>query len=300
MKTTPLSQPFRLLIVALAVIVLSAGAVSAGPAQIVIVNINAAGVGFNDPTPAAPVGGNTGTTLGEQRLIAFQHAADIWGARLDSDVPIRIRAQFVALGPGVLGSAGPISVARDFANAPLPGTWYHIALANKLAGVDLIPANDDIVANFSTNFNFYLGLDNNHGPQNDLVTVLLHEFAHGLGFSQLANLTTGALFAGFPDHYNSKLFDTTLNLYWPQMTNAQRLASATRFGRVVWDGAHVTAGVPNVLSFGSPTVQRQHPRKHRWHLPVRNRGVRAGDWQSQRDGQRRGSGGCRRHRRHVD
>ena len=137
---------------------LTGGNAFAGPAQIVIVNINAPGVGFNDPTPAAPVGGNTGTTLGQQRLNAFQHAAGIWSARLDSNVPIRIRAQFTPLGPGVLGSAGPVSVVRDFPNAPLAATWYHVALANKLAGVDLLPANDDINANFSTNFNFYLGL----------------------------------------------------------------------------------------------------------------------------------------------
>jgi len=258
MNTTP-RPAVRLLVFALLVVALSAGVVSAGPAQLVIVNINAPGVGFNDPTPAAPVGGNTGTTLGEQRLIAFQYAASIWSARLDSSVPIRIRAQFTPLGAGVLGSAGPVQVFRDFPNAPLAGTWYHVALANKLAGVDLLPANDDINANFSTNFNFYLGLDNNHGPQNDLVTVLLHEFAHGLGFSQVASLTTGALLLGFPDHYNTKLLDTALGLHWPQMTNAQRVASATRFGRVVWDGAGVTAGVPSVLAFGSPTVQVNTP-----------------------------------------
>ena len=41
-------------------------------ATIVIINGNAAGVGFNDPTAAAPVGGNAGTTLGQQRLIAFR------------------------------------------------------------------------------------------------------------------------------------------------------------------------------------------------------------------------------------
>jgi hypothetical protein len=254
MTSTRLSSSIRTFALALAGIVLVAAAASAGPAQFVIVNLNAPGVGFNDPTPATPVGGNTGTTLGEQRLIAFEHAAKIWSARLNSDVPIRIRAQFTALPAGVLGSAGPVSVIRDFPNAPLPGTWYHVALANALAGVDLLPANDDINANFSTNFNFYLGLDNHHGPLNDLVTVLLHEFAHGLGFSQFSSLTTGALLAGFPDHYNSRLFDTAVGLYWPQMTNAERVASATRFGRVVWDGPNVTAGVPAVLSLGSPNV----------------------------------------------
>ncbi len=255
MRTTKLT----LIAFAIAIVALSAQTSFAGPAQIVIVNINAPGVGFNDPTPAAPVGGNPGTTLGQQRLFAFQRAAEIWAARLDSNVPIRIRAQFTPLGAGVLGSAGPISVVRDFANAPLPGTWYHVALANKLAGVDLNVANDDINANFSTNFNFYLGLDNNHGTQPDLVTVLLHEFAHGLGFSQLANLNNGALFNGLPDHYNTHLFDLTLGLFWPQMTNAQRAASATRFGRVVWDGSFVTAGVPSVLLLGSPEVRVVNP-----------------------------------------
>ncbi|MEJ7713281.1 MAG: hypothetical protein WKF84_26400 [Pyrinomonadaceae bacterium] len=66
-------------------------------AQITIVNFNAPGVGFNDPTPAAPVGGNPGTTVGQQRLIAFQFAADIWGATLDSTVEIRIQATFEPL-----------------------------------------------------------------------------------------------------------------------------------------------------------------------------------------------------------
>jgi len=92
-----------------------------------------------------------------------------------------------------------------------------------------------------------------------LVAVLLHEFAHGLGFSQNANLTSGALLAGFPDAYNTKLLDLNTGLHWNVMTNAQRAASATSFGRVVWDGAFVTAGVPSVLLFGSPEVQLLNP-----------------------------------------
>ena len=259
MKTPSFFRMPSLLVLVALFLALSAAAAVAGPAQIFIVNINAPGVGFNDPTPAAPVGGNTGTTLGQQRLIAFQHAVDIWSQRLDSTVPIFINAQFTPLAPNVLGSAGPVSVLRDFPNAPRAGTWYHVALANKLAGFDLLPATNDINANFSSTFNFYLGLDGNHGTQNDLVVVLLHEFAHGLGFSQSASLTSGALLAGFPDAYNTNLFDTSNGLFWPQMTDAQRVASATRFGRVVWNGAFVTAGVPSVLSFGSPVVQVTSP-----------------------------------------
>jgi len=68
-----------------------------------------------------------------------------------------------------------------------------------------------------------------------------------------------ALFSGFPDQYNSKLFDQRLNLFWPQMTNAQRVASATRWGRTVWAGSFVTAGVPSVLSLGSLEVRVTTP-----------------------------------------
>src|SRR3954471_1353271 len=133
MNSFTVSNAVRVLSGVAAATLLLAGAASAGPAEIVIININAPGVGFNDPAPRAPVGGNTGTTLGQQRLIAFQHAASIWSATLDSTVPIRIRAQFTSLGVNVLGSAGPIVRFRDFQNAPLTGTWYHVALANKLA-----------------------------------------------------------------------------------------------------------------------------------------------------------------------
>ena len=36
-----------------------------------------AGVGFNDATPVAPVGGNPGTTLGQQRLNVYRFVADV-------------------------------------------------------------------------------------------------------------------------------------------------------------------------------------------------------------------------------
>src|SRR5215470_15404315 len=127
------------------------GSCWAGPARaatVTVINLDSAGEGFNDPTPAAPVGGNTGTTVGAQRLFVFQYAANIWGSLLSSPVTIRMGAHFdpqscTAIS-GVLGSAGPTTVHRDFPGAPFPGTWYHQALANRLAGSDLAPSSDDI------------------------------------------------------------------------------------------------------------------------------------------------------------
>jgi hypothetical protein len=67
-------------LIAAAVILSCPSPVSAG-AKLTIVNNDGPGEGFNDPTPVAPVGGNTGTTRGQQRLIAFQYAANLWGRR---------------------------------------------------------------------------------------------------------------------------------------------------------------------------------------------------------------------------
>ena len=243
----------------------AAGSQAFAAANIVIVNVNAAGVGFNDPTPAAPVGGNNGTTLGAQRLNAFQSAAQTWGATLTSSVTIVIQAQFTPLDcdatSAVLGSAGPTSVFRDFTNAPFASTWYHSALADKRAGVDLSPGQPDIAANFNSNLGntgclegvpFYLGLDNNHGDAIDLVTVLLHEFGHGLGFSTVTNGSTGRFLNNFPSAYDHFLFDNSRNALWTSLTTNQRKTSAVNARKLAWAGAQVTSAVPGVLQAGTP------------------------------------------------
>ena len=251
----------RLLALVTILTLLTAGRTFAAGVIITIININDPGVGFNDPTPVAPVGGNTGTTRGQQRLIAFQHAAGIWGQTLDSPVPVIVAARFVPLATNVLGSAGATSVVRDFGGvglypgAEFAGTWYGSALADKRAGSDLNVGFADVIANFSTNFNFYLGLDGNHGAQVDLVTVVLHELGHGLNFQTFVTGTTGANLLGFTDIYARHLVDGTTGLHWNEMSDAERQASAIRFGGLVWDGANVSAGVPSVLSFGSPEVE---------------------------------------------
>jgi hypothetical protein len=248
-----------------------------------IVNINAANVGFNDPAPVAPVGGNMGTTLGEQRLIAFQHAASIWAATLDSNVEIVVRARFSALTctatSAVLGSAGAITIFRNypangsFPGAELPDTWYNSSLANKRSGLDLAPgapntSADDLNANFNINLGqpnclagspFYLGLDANHGTGVDLVAVLLHEFAHGLGFQQFASVTSGVLQGGFPDVYNRKLLDLTTGKTWDQMINAERMASAINTRKLAFIGNRVTADVPTALNLGFPLLTVASP-----------------------------------------
>ncbi|MEO5722164.1 MAG: PA domain-containing protein [Chthoniobacterales bacterium] len=241
-------------------------------ATIAILNNDGPGEGFNDPTAATPVGGNPGTTLGAQRLNAFQRAVNIWGATLDSSVVIVIRAQFDPLTctatSAVLGSAGAVTIHRDFANAPFAGTQYSAALANKLAGSDLSAANPDINATFNSNLGqtgcftgtfFYLGYDNNHGNNVDLIAVLLHEFAHGLGFQTFTSNSTGAQNGGFPSIYDRFLMDDDSGKSWLQMTNAERQASAINSYKLSWTGPRVFADVPSVLAFGIPVVKVNSP-----------------------------------------
>src|SRR5262245_22814230 len=138
----------RFALVVAMLFVMTAG--SSFAATVIINNVDGAGEGFNDPTAAAPVGGNPGVTLGQQRLNAFTFAANLWAARLTSSVTIVVNAkmdpQTCTVSSAVLGSAGTTSVHANFAGAPVANTWYCQALANSKAGVDLNPGSPDISA----------------------------------------------------------------------------------------------------------------------------------------------------------
>ncbi|MGY1458587.1 MULTISPECIES: PA domain-containing protein [unclassified Luteimonas] len=234
---------------------------SADAANVVLVNMNAPNVGLNDPTPATPIGLNPGTTVGEQRQIAYQFAADLWGAVLESDVDIRVRAQFTALScsatSGVLGSAGALTVHGNFANAGVLDTFYGAALADSIAGTDLNPAGDDINSNFNANLGstgclegsgWYYGLDGNTpAGMINFIDVVMHEIGHGLNFQGFYNLASGAPFNGYPDIYSSFVFDNNSGLAWIDMTDAQRVAAATG-GALAWTGPSVSDQVPVALA----------------------------------------------------
>jgi cysteine-rich repeat protein len=219
-----------------------------------VINLDGPNEGFNDATPAAPVGGNSGTTLGSQRLKAFQFAADIWGSRLAGSVEIRVGAEFNPLPcdavSAILGSAGPNSIIRDFLNAPVAQTWFVQALANSLLGVDADPGEDDIGAEFNSRIgssnclagsDWYFGLDGNPPPEQlDFVTIVLHELGHGLGFLELMNLKTGAKFLGFDDAFMRFLENPEMGKLYPEMLDHER-AEASTAGNLQWAGVGVTS-----------------------------------------------------------
>ena len=223
-------------------------------ANISIVNGDGAGEGFNDPAGRSPVTGNPGVTLGAQRLNVFQAAAAVWGEALKSTVTIQVLSKFDPLfcdpGSAVLGSAGPTTAHRDFAGAPVASTFYVAATANSRTGGDLNPGVPDINATFNSTLDLggagclggtvwsYVIGGPPPGGTVDLMTTVLHELAHGLGFLSLHDLGTGAKFLGFDDAYLRLLRDETANMGWSAMSNAQRLASQINTGNLTWTGAN--------------------------------------------------------------
>jgi hypothetical protein len=269
----------------LGMLMLGAGALMPMPlaqaaATIIVNNLDGAGEGFNEPTFVPPVGGNPATTLGEQRLWAFQYAADILGGLINSSVPIIIDARMDPLfgnaTSAVLGQAGPTNFVRDFAGATRPSTWYPVALANSLAGSDLDPPHSDAVATFNSDIDgevlgsivWYYGLDG-HPPDNDLdfVTVVLHELTHTMGFTTIVDLMTGAKPLGLDDVYMVNLCQrdalTGVCTPYPSMTNGERRAANISMPELRWEGPHVVAAnggqdvemyAPDPLALGSSVV----------------------------------------------
>lgn len=227
--------------------------------NVVILNADTGNTGFNDSTPVSPVGGNTGTTLGQQRMIALQHAANIWGATLLSGPTITIRAAWQPLTctttSGALAQAGSASTVSGFPGS-IQNTLYGVALANALSNTDLNGPAQEINASFNLNIgmpgclvsaHWYYGLDTNHGSGGiNLVSVALHEFAHGLGFQSFTN-SSGSQVSGIPSIYNRFLLDNSTGKLWSDMNNDERAASATNTTHLVWNGPRVKADAAFVL-----------------------------------------------------
>jgi hypothetical protein len=230
-------------------------------ANFVLNNVDGPGEGFNDP--AAPPhanqkGNNPGNTLGQMRLNVLQAVASQWGATLNSSITITVNIQFdpltCAAQSAQLGSASATATASGFAGSQA-STAYHIALAESISGGEINHPNAEMTATFNSALDtnnpaclggggFYYGLDGNApAGTTDLFPVVLHEFAHALGFTPIYNPATGAFTSGggFPDVYSRNLLDVETGKSWPQMNNAERLASSTNEPDLMWSGNAVNA-----------------------------------------------------------
>ena len=117
---------------------------------------------------------------------AFEYAMSIWETHIDSEIPIKIEANWTALEGNTLGSAGPTLIYT------INGVWYPIAQASAIEGEDILSLigddfgiEHDIVVNMNSSYgSWYYETDANPpGGSIDFVTVVIHEIGHGLGFT---------------------------------------------------------------------------------------------------------------------
>ena len=115
---------------------------------------------------------------------SIQKAIDTWSENFASKVPVNVNVTWTkAPNSSVLASASAKNIFSNFNGAPDKTLYYPSALANALAGIDLDTAEPELEVNVSAGDFWYYGLDGKC-PTNkyDLVSVILHEMAHGLGF----------------------------------------------------------------------------------------------------------------------
>jgi hypothetical protein len=197
---------------------------------------------------------------------AAMYGATIWASGLNTTVPITINAGWVTnMSGGVLGHSGSLSHQRNFTGAPQANTWYPVSLANTLHGSDLKPTIADIYMGFNGNYNWYCGTDGNTpGQAIDLVSVVLHEICHGLGFSGSMRYSGIEGSWGLsPTPTNPKIYDRyALDINGVPLLNttvypnpSTALGSALTSGNIFFNGSHAnTANGGDRVPLYAPSV----------------------------------------------
>jgi len=174
---------------------------------------------------------------------AVNEAVDVWSQNFTSQVPVKIKVLWERQSnSGILASAAPGKFHNNFKNIPDNELWYTSALADSLAGEDIEPTIPEITIRInSTNGPMlYLGTDGKC-PSNkyDLVSMILHEMGHGLGF--LSNADYDQLYG-----YGSIQQPTPFDAY-AQLPDGRRLmdldSPSIELGQaltepLVWSGAN--------------------------------------------------------------
>ena len=123
--------------------------------------------------------------------VAFGYAVSILESVLPHDAKLTIVANWAKIASaGTLGQTAVTGYVAGWGiNALNPRAYYPVSLAEKIAGHSLnADSVGDLVLTINSSVRWYLGTDGATPSTNyDLVTVVLHEICHGLGFYDSMN-----------------------------------------------------------------------------------------------------------------
>ncbi len=178
----------------------------------------------------------------------FEAAATIWANDIDTNVPITIQACWANFGGSTLGYSGGYSVV-NFTNAPVADTYYKFSLANSLANTDLYTTYYDMHITYNGAYAWYYGTDGNTpSDKMDLLTVVLHEIAHGLNFS--GGMSYGSTYCSgsnygcynnFPGIYDRLVVNSSGNPLLNITNNTTEMGDALTSGNLYFNGTKAKA-----------------------------------------------------------
>ncbi len=175
---------------------------------------------------------------------AYEKAMSIWSKYIYSSQTIRIKATWASLSTGVLATTGSKHVFKNFPNAPFQNVWYPVSLAEAISGKDLNEGDFEIEMKINSTMNWYYGVDSkSQAGKFDLVTVVLHEIAHGLGFSSSMKLVNNNTQGQYGQSGSNYIYDMFL-----QNAGTIKLTNSGVFGNPSTDLKGALTG--NALYFG--------------------------------------------------
>ena len=194
---------------------------------------------------------------------AFDYALDLLEDIFIAEIPITLDVVWEDVPGNVIGFAGAGAWRANLSFHPEPNKWYPEALTNEYKGSQH-NSSADIDVTLDSSANWYFGTDGNP-PWNqiDLVTVIIHEVSHGLGFTGTANsngtasgTTLGWL--NWPNIYDPYVEDgngvQTLSL----PNNSTTLLNALTSDDLYFSGIYTNGsngGTPPKIKSDSPYVQ---------------------------------------------
>ena len=192
---------------------------------------------------------------------AFNYALDIWRHLIKSSIPIKIKAEWKSLDADVLGSTYATSYKKNFANAPFADVNYPVSLAEALSGTHLNGSEEEISIEINSNASWYYGLDGNTpAEKHDLASVVIHEIAHGLGFSHSMDVenSIGSWGQKYPND-NEKGFPNSYDkfcIYGQYSTSIYRLINTNQYPNPSWELANVLQS--DNLYFDGPDTKQMY------------------------------------------
>jgi hypothetical protein len=182
----------------------------------------------------APRGGGANITVtyhgfSTAAKLAFQRAIDILKSRIDSPIMIKVDAYWSPLGAssGILGGAAATSDWLGSDDRVFP-----VALHEARCGCNANGTEKEISAEFnSSRSDWYLGTDGNTpSDRYDLVSVVLHELIHGVGFANSFGVSGSQGFYGYDDGTPPPVYKDTFDIHvWNQASGGLKLAKAANY-----------------------------------------------------------------------